>query len=125
MIELLISSRFDNRMAMMWLARIVAWLTDVLKDRADILLEGVLMMRDQPMHTTSILICEGESQKLIIELLKQPPGEFKDKYIASVILEDPGVYEVETAEEREKREKAIKDMESETSDEIICDSCPT
>lgn len=122
MIELLISSKFDCRMAMMWLSRIVAWLTDAIKDREDILLEGVLLMRDQPMHTTSILVCDGDSQKKIIEMLKQPPGEFKDKYVASVILESPGVTETLTIDEMEER---IKQMEAETSDEIVTDSCPT
>jgi len=88
MIELLISQKFDNRLAFVWISRILLWLTDSIKDDESILLEGYMAIRDEPKHVSVLLICDGESLKKIIKILQQPPEELKDKYIATVTLED-------------------------------------
>ena len=78
------------------------WLATVIATKKDeILLEGTLCVFDpkKPRYA-ALLMCEGLSEQRINEILKNPPGEYKDKYVACFSWEEPTVVtELKPAEE--------------------------
>ena len=112
MIELLISEKYDYRQAMVWISKILLWLNGVLEDREDISMEGYMVARDQPKHVIVLLLVEEKYHKQFIDVLFQPPEELKDKYIASVPIEEPcPVTEVKSEEGEEKKDEEEKKKE--------------
>jgi len=92
MIDVSIRNSAGYHENMMLIASLLAWLTKSLKDNKefqDILLEGFVCYYDAMNRVSTLLLCEGESEKAILEILKQPPGEFKDRYVACVANTEP------------------------------------
>lgn len=89
-VSILNSAGYHENMVL--ISALIAWLTKSLKDNKeyqDILLEGFVCYYDNMNRVSTLLLCEGESQKGILEILKQPPGEFKDRYVACVANIEP------------------------------------
>lgn len=101
MIELLLVDLFDFRLAFVLVSRICQWIAEQIKEREDIILEGVIIARDSPEHLTVLLLCENIYHEKLLEILKQPPGEFVGKYIACVPAEEPEVVKEVTEEKKD------------------------
>lgn len=110
MIELLIGDKFQGKVAYLWITRILTWLAQQIQERDDLRLDGVIVANDSPTHVSAMLVVEGIYQKRFVELLKQPPGEFKDKYIASVTEPEP-VYEIPATETDGIVSNSLKDYD--------------
>lgn len=108
MIELLLVDILDFRLAFVLVTRICQWIAEQIKEREDIILEGVIIARDSPEHLTVLLLCEKEYHSKLLEILQQPPGEFVGKYIACVPAEEPEVVkEVKDEGKKDDDEKEI------------------
>ena len=78
---------------MMCATNLISWLVTTIAQDEDynkIVLNGFMLVKEVKGGCTSLLICdESESQKQLLKLLQQPPGEFKDRYIARIPSEEP------------------------------------
>ena len=93
-----------------WLATYIA----TKSEETEINLEGVLCVYDpkKPRYA-ALLMCEGLSEQRINEILKNPPGEYKGKYVACFSWEEPTVVsEIKPAEENTCDDKEEKQMEA-------------
>lgn len=88
----------EEHEAFIMLSRFFVWVSEsILKycklTNKDMSVDGYLIIRN-PFPDYSILImCNGgtETQKEFLEkVLKQPPGEYKGKYIARIVNDDDG-----------------------------------
>ena len=96
---------------------LLAWLLkEIYETKDDALchfyMTGYLVCVDVVGNLHTIIMCEGENQKHVLELLKQPPGEFAGKYVACV-HEDEHEPVVEStpeipSDDEEKTDKEIK-----------------
>lgn len=90
------------------LARIIEWLTMAILEKQSaedsIALNGYISIVSMDGTVSSLLLCDGENQKKIMTLLQQPPGEYKEKYVAYELNND-----TQAAVEEEKEEKDEED----------------
>ena len=74
------------------ITNLIAWLVASLADdevNHSVKLMGYMTMPDVNSRFATLLICDGESQKKILEILQQPPEEYKEKYVACILSEEP------------------------------------
>lgn len=77
---------------MMVVSNLLAWLTTTLaEDEANhsIKMNGYIVLCDSDGEFSTLIICEGESQKKLLKILQQPPEEYKEKYVACVLSKEP------------------------------------
>lgn len=95
MIELLWKGECTHWEGIACMSNLVAWLATALtleKEKEKIRLQGYIVLYDDSKKSASaLLFCndDEESQKNILHILQQPPGEYKDKYIARVPCQEP------------------------------------
>lgn len=102
MIELVLA-HFDDKSLQM-LTALIMWVVQTLEDDPEysgVKLDGYTVVRDEVKQDIfTLLVCEHENQKKILELLKQPPNLYKEKYIARIInLEPEPVYEIKESDD--------------------------
>ena len=114
MIELTIPNYSSYQEGLLLMNNILQWLALTIsssEENHDIRINGTLCVFDDSKKRMACLImCEGPSQKRIQELLKEPPNEYKEKYVACITSEEPEVvYEQkgEEAESDEEKEESI------------------
>ena len=108
MIELLwVDMNVTATQAMMCISDLIAWLVNTInleKKYHEVTMNGYIVIRDvdDSKKINTLLMCgEGFGEKLLLELLQQPPGEFQGKYIARILSQEPlPVVEVPTSEEK-------------------------
>lgn len=114
MIEILLRDNIgDVRAKFVFLAGLISWLTkatQAVEDEENIktLMEGYIILRDEPQHIGVIIICRDQNNKKMLDILMQPPGEFKDKYIPCVSSEEPTPVQ-EKKENDDKKEEENED----------------
>lgn len=109
MIELLVKD-YEEMEAMMLLTNLIGWLvTHIAKDedKKGIILNGFVILRDDRLELTGLIVCDGNSQKRIIEILQQPPEAYKGKYIARIISEEPVLVKEESEDDKHKDDRQI------------------
>lgn len=93
MIEIVTPEKHEYLDDMLLMVNIITWLLTEMKrdkDKQDVFLRGYLLSADSSNgHLGGLLFAEDESQQAILKILLQPPGEFKGKYIARVLCEEP------------------------------------
>lgn len=119
MIDLVLTDNNGYHANMVLISALIAWITKQLSDdsdKQDILLQGYMCFYDKNNRVSTLLLCEQESQKAILQLLKQPPGEFVGKYQAYIACEEPDpVIEVQKTEANTERTK----VDSEKSEDSL------
>lgn len=128
MIELLLSEHKSYYDDMILLSNIIAWLTTEIAKSKDkehpIMLHGYIIVYDEKApighYVSAMMFCEGENQRQISEILQQPPGEYKEKYIARTPTEEPEVVSEETisinsdSDYEDDEDTILRDNEDET-----------
>ena len=80
---------------MIMVTHILEWITSILaleEEKRQLMLKGYIVLYDED-RVSTLLICEGEHQQKILKMLQEPPGEYKDKYVACIMSEEPKVVE--------------------------------
>lgn len=127
MIELLWKETKENYYrAMCDVAKLFAWLTSELlrleeirkETEESIYLQGYTVLWDGAADAPAILLFSNSldraNQECLLKILQQPPGEFKEKYVACILSQEPdGVKEMKS-----EKEDNMSDSESEGSVEI-------
>ena len=127
MIELLWKETKENYYrAMCDVAKLFAWLTSELlrleetckETEESIYLQGYTVIWDGAADAPAILLfsntLDRANQESLLKILQQPPGEFKEKYVACILSQEPeSVKEVKS-----EKEDIMSDSESEGSVEI-------
>lgn len=86
MIELLWNEINEEYDAMFYMSKLMAWLaTALIEHHKMYALNGVIVLRDKNDKVASLLICDENLQENILQILQQPPGEYKGKYIAKIV----------------------------------------
>ena len=109
MIELVVKD-YEDLEAMVLLTNLVGWLVTRIardEDKRDIILNGFVILRDGKLELTGILVCDGRSQKRVLEILQQPPDAYKEKYIARVVSEEPVLVEEKCDDDKDKEDGEI------------------
>ena len=94
---------------MVMISRIITWITTTLaleEEKRNLMLRGYIVLNDED-RISVLLICEGEHEQRLLKMLQQPPGEYKDKYVACVLSEEPKVVEEKTDEKSESESDDI------------------
>lgn len=94
---------------MVMISRIITWITTTLaleEEKRNLMLRGYIVLNDED-RISVLLICEGEHEQRLLKMLQQPPGEYKDKYVACVLSEEPKVVEEKTEEKSESESDDI------------------
>lgn len=100
------------------ITRIIAWLLEEIdknwkENYEQLVIPGYITYYDEDERKTfTILFCEGEDQKKIMNILQQPPGEYKGKYIACIPSKEPEVVRALTEEEMKNKEKNQTEKEN-------------
>lgn len=98
--------------------RVLSWLSSEIlrineENEMKINFDGMFILKDEEKtRVCSLLICNGESQKRIIEILQHPPEEYQTKYSANVLSEEPNPIKQEQSTNintQEKTEEAEPD----------------
>ncbi len=127
MIELLWKETKENYYrAMCDVAKLFAWLTSELlrleeirkETEESIYLQGYTVLWDGAADAPAILLFSNSldraNQECLLKILQQPPGEFKEKYVACILSQEPdSVNEVKS-----EKEDNMSDSESEGGVEI-------
>ena len=127
MIELLWKETKENYYrAMCDVAKLFAWLTSELlrleeirkETEESIYLQGYTVLWDGAADAPAILLFSNSldraNQECLLKILQQPPGEFKEKYIACILSQEPD----SVKEMKSEKEDNMSDSESEGSVEI-------
>ena len=93
--------------AMMCASRLLTWLATTLTQKDEyhsIEFNGYMVVKEKQKSGCSILIICGDpiSQKRILNILQQPPEEYKEKYIARVPCEEPNPIHEQTKEDSDE-----------------------
>jgi hypothetical protein len=94
MIELTLKNYNGYDEGLLLLNNILQWVAAYVASKKDekIVIDGTLCVYDSiKPRVAALIMCEGFSEKKINELLQNPPGEYKEKYIACVVSEEPEV----------------------------------
>lgn len=70
----------------LWLLTTISKTPELQKDNG---INGYVLLNDEKSNCGALLFVNKKYQKKILDILQQPPGEFKDKYIACVPYEEP------------------------------------
>jgi hypothetical protein len=93
MIELLWNNlTYSNNENMMYISNFIAWLaTSIVHEKSlhQIELNGFLTLKDSDNKVATLLLCDSECQREVLNILQQPPNEYKEKYIARVPCNEP------------------------------------
>ena len=124
MIELTWNDWTDReRDAMMYVTNLLAWLTTTLAtDEAyqDVEMTGYMVVKDNMKILAVLIMCHDENQRKILKLLQQPPEEYRTKYIANILSEEPNPVEEKTPDvELADCEIAIEEDSSDSDNESV------
>lgn len=110
MIEIVWLEEFE---AMMCATRMLAWLATTLaqKEYNSIEFNGYMVVKEKQKSGCSILIISGDpiSQNRILNILQQPPEEYKEKYIARIPCNEPNPVHEETKEDSDQYDIEIRE----------------
>lgn len=70
----------------------MSWMMNTIKNEEDlqgINFNGILTLLDTNYKFVTLLMCDHENQKKLLNILQQPPEEYKEKYVACVLSEEP------------------------------------
>lgn len=90
------------------ITNLLSWLVAIIRDKHEIELNGFMVLKEKNPLTYSILLILGDenSQKQTLNILQQPPEEFKEKYIARIPCEEPN---------------PVKEKDDDSSDDDECE----
>ena len=89
--------------AMALTAAILQWLTSLLAKEKKNFFNGFLSLVDKNKKDfVTVLMCEMPEQVAIHNILLQPPGEFKGKYTAHWVVDEPVLLKDENSEGEEE-----------------------
>lgn len=118
MIELSWKEKADcEYIQLMTVSQLLAWLTTTLneeKERHCIKLSGYMVLCEEDGKISILLITNGESQKQLLKILQQPPNEYKEKYIACVLSEEPQPVQEKTEEDQDEQNSKCTEEIDET-----------
>ena len=112
--------------AMNDVATLFAWLTATLleyeknkkENEESIYLQGYTVIWDSTTDVPAVLVLSNSAdvanQERLLKILQQPPGEFRGKYVACILSQEP----VSVNEVKCEKEDNMSDSESEGSVEI-------
>ena len=93
MIELNWLFESDSRMNAVIVTEFMLWMMNAICDMNNekIILNGTIYVKDgeNPLKHSILLLCDAKGQNDLLHLVQQPPGEFKGKYVASILSEEP------------------------------------
>ena len=106
----------DDYDAMMCASRLLAWLAALLAQKDEyhnIEFNGYMIVKEKEKEKTgcSVLIICGDpiSQKRILNILQQPPEEYKEKYIARIPCDEPNPVHEQTKEDSDQDDIEISE----------------
>ena len=73
---------------LMTFSEIMVWFTKTLNESSDlenIVFDGFISCYQDPSTFSAFLLCDIDSHNRLLEILKQPPGEFVGKYIPRIV----------------------------------------
>lgn len=112
MIEIKLVSFTTIQEGMVLMANILKWLFESVS--ADT--EGVLWLNHKQENLLlALVMCNGAAKSKFLRVLQEPPGEFKEKYVARSLSEEPTV--VEEMDEDEVAQIKISVSEEEKKEE--------
>lgn len=91
---------------------ILHWITsEILKDSEHVLyIHGAFIIFNEESKVASLLILpDTHSEKRILQMLFQPPGEFQGKYIAKIPSKEPELVVPPTTSQDATEETVLKD----------------
>lgn len=101
----------DEYVALQHATNLFSWLVTAIvnlnKEHVEIVLSGYMLVKDRENKCTGLIICgDPVSQRKVLNILQQPPEEYKNKYIACVPCNEPDPVHEET--EKDSKENNIK-----------------
>ena len=75
-----------------YITNILAWLMETIaaeKGEHGVKITGYVVICDEFSFYHTLLMCKEEGQKRVLEILQQPPEEYKEKYVACILCEEP------------------------------------
>lgn len=107
MIEIVWTEILPDYEIMMCASRMLAWLATILAQKDEyhnIEFNGYMVVKEKQRKGCSILIICGDqiSQKRILNILQQPPEEYKEKYIARIPCDEPNPIHEQTKEDSDQ-----------------------
>ncbi len=89
MIEVNFNKAITPNDAMMMFTQLMAWLCEEIK-KQDKQISGYLcLLNTDDDSVSSLVLCDDKIKQEVLNLLLEPPGEFKEKYIASCPSVEP------------------------------------
>lgn len=98
MIEILLNTEFrqDADNDLMWMSNLIGWLVTTIAMTQDkkpegekLKLKGYIVLVEEGDRVAGLLLCDGKDQDEILKIIKQPPENFKGKYEAHILVEEP------------------------------------
>jgi len=80
---------------MLMATKILQWIASLValeKEKNDLMMKGFIVLCDEG-RVSTLLITNPEHEKRLLQILQEPPGEYKDKYVACILSEEPKVVE--------------------------------
>ena len=75
-----------------YITRLIAWLVSIVEERNKVEpleISGYIVFRNHSNEICSLIIAEEQYQKKILNILQQPPDEYKEKYVACIPSKEP------------------------------------
>lgn len=95
MIELLWKD-FKNceKDVMMMVSELLVWLTTLIatdERYKELAIGGYLVLLNREASVSTMIICRDDQQEKILQILQQPPEEFKERYVPHIFFEEEPV----------------------------------
>lgn len=89
MIEVNFNKAITPTDAMMMFTQLMGWLCEEIKKQEKRISGYICLLNTDDDSVSSLVLCDDKIKQEVLNLLLEPPGEFKDKYIASCPSVEP------------------------------------
>lgn len=107
MIEILLHDNIGaTREKFLFIVKLINWITQIVVDIPDPVLDGYVVLNDEPQHVGVVILTKRNKDKQLLDILFQPPEEFKGRYTPCIVSEEPKpiVEKIENENESESDE---------------------
>ena len=106
----LIKPSEDYRDDLVMITRILTWISSTIaleKEKHELMMKGFIVLYDEGKISTLLITDDGEHQQKLLKMLQEPPGEYKEKYVACIMSEEPKVVEEKSDDEKSEKETDV------------------
>lgn len=100
----------DYREDLVLITRILTWISTTIaleQEKHELMMKGFIVLYDEGKISTLLITDDGEHQQKLLKMLQEPPGEYKEKYVACIMSEEPKVVEEKSDDEKSEKEADI------------------